>query len=267
MKKDAMSRILSEETIKPKKIKNEVISLYANLSLDIEWNGSRINDPSDNIIWTERISGIDYCHIKLDEDNIIYAEIKQSQHLLTVIIDEIKPIFGLNKLGTLWFKYGGHFYILMKVDIYPESHEIVTRKNLKKFKIKSLDQKLLHEVRKIFIFKEILGINSNTEKNILILNNDDIQIAVSNNECSIKKGENESCLSDTICQKWFKDLDTNIFIQEMVKVHHPDRVSSKSFKIYEKIVNVIERIDRKLITFADLVKLRLLTKLQSCFKC
>lgn len=258
---DGMKRILTEIPIKKKRL--EMMPIHNELTLDIEWNGKQINDPSDKIIWTEKILNVNYCHIQLDDENILYAEIRQCINLLPIVIDEIKPVFGLNKLGTLWFKHAGYHYMLIKADIFPESREIIVRKKLKIFSISSLNENLINQIRKIFAFKEMLGITSNNESNILIID----QKAISCNEFSIKNGEHESCLSNTLIDKWFKNINLNDIIKEISKAYHADRVSSRAFIIYEKIVKIIEKIDRKLITFADIIKLRLLTMLQSCFKC
>ena len=80
------------------------------------WDGTEITDflKESRITVEEGIfEKIIYWKIQ-DGDKKEYCQIRFSQNILPCLIDELKPVFGLTKIGTHWIKYKGRFLILLK---------------------------------------------------------------------------------------------------------------------------------------------------------
>lgn len=226
-----------------------------------KWDGSFIDNL--NIISVIKIQRTKYWAIKLN-NYVVYCEVRASRNLFPVIVDEIKPLFGLKKLGTHWCYQNGIKYILTQANIN-NNGDIIQNTLLKDFSLTDqTNNTLINEIRKIFVFKDILGVNKNDESHIIIIKNENNCFPISYMESIVT--DSNSTISTAILEKWFIDINIDDIVKDMTNIENGDQVLDKIYNIHDNIVSIIEKMDRNLITFADLIRSRLLIRLQSCFK-
>src|SRR5665647_2418098 len=130
-----------------------------------KWNGSNvtyiIND--ENVTIEESIfAGLVYWRIT--ENSLTeHCLVRGITTTIPCLIDELKPIFGLQKIGTHWLKYHNKLLLLQKVCV--KNGIVIKEVYLDETEYHKIIE---HEVRKIFTFRELLGIAKNTEKTILL---------------------------------------------------------------------------------------------------
>ena len=105
MNESVVIRILKKNLKNSKELKcNDKIATNP-----FKWDGSYLGEVTNLKYLFE-----DYCQIEINL-YVGYGKIKRSLTVQPCIIDEMKIIFGLPKMGTHWFTYKNKVYILTKV--------------------------------------------------------------------------------------------------------------------------------------------------------
>jgi hypothetical protein len=181
-----------------------------------------------------------------------------SNGTLSCLIDEIKPIFSLQKIGTHWIKYNNKKLILLKVNLNAEGCVIFDLTlDLLPYK-----EKLAHEVRKIFVFRELLGMSKSYDTSIILKKAKREIIPISFYEPNMVPSCGKSPIPKTVLEKWFKDVSIDEMVKKMLKIDSSKEIVNVLYKLRLEIEKVVERCDRNSITFVDEILSRVGARLQ-----
>lgn len=232
----------------------------------LKWDGSEITDILEETIKLQMfIDGIIYWRIEWKDGSYVYCEVKNYNNTLPVIIDEIKPIFGITKNGTHWIKIGNKIKMLINVEIN-KNNEIQKEYLLNQIDFPFDNNKLfVKQVQEIFTFRELLGIPKTFESSIKIRTRNKYTYPISYNEPYMKPEKYNPILSPRIIEKWFNDINVNDVVKRMLHINCVENIPIQIFTIRNGINDVINRIDKDSITYTDFIIERILNRIQSFF--
>lgn len=186
--------------------------------------------------------------------------VKSVESVLPAILDELKPIFLLEKIGTHTFKYESHLMIayqpyLIQDEIYPELTLDIINNNL--------ITKIEAQVRLILAFREVFGITDTYERSLIVRyknpsDHDEIPVVISFLEAGSVAGQQdglESILPQTLIDRWFCNNDPNKTLEcavaNLICLNRDSPEASLGY--YRPLIEeIINRIDSNLITYLDL---------------
>jgi hypothetical protein len=224
-----------------------------------KWNGSNISDfikDEKTIIEEGKYKNNVYWKIKHENMEEICLK-RNSTTSMGCLIDELKPAFGLEKIGTHWFKFKGKTMIIFKPII--EKGFVVEELTLDQITYKN---GLETEVRRIFLFREILGISQNYEKNIVLRKKGFFIKPVSFYEANMNPSHSGKVIPDTILDKWFKKTDLDEAVQKFFNVNKLEDINKTLLDLKNKLVDIFNRVDPNAITNLDEILSRIRSRLQ-----
>lgn len=210
----------------------------------LEWNGTDIGE----ICYDAKIKKITL--IKYDDDGelirVYIKPVDPVEKYKSVIADELKPMFGLMKIGTHICNIKGQMYILYRN--YPDG------KLLNKYPKGDIDELLRYNIQKCFIFKIIMGFCMNLESTVLIVPCEDLLLATTVKDYKINYSNVNnhfgSTLPRTILDKWFDGNWKNVYRMVKTMFHSPrtnsegEKVNFDSNKYSDKFEKIIREIDK-----------------------
>jgi len=237
----------------------------------MEWNGTFLGEFDKNIIICEKtIETIRYVELNID-DKYFTCIIKQSKDLFPCIVDELKHISNLSlKIGTHSLKIGSKLYIIYRPGIkdkFPVYE--YTLADIENFSDVNMITNILlanpifiQEIKKIFTFRELIGLTCNYDSSIRIRPYYNTYLPLSFREVStditkdIIKG-----LPNTALRKWFREDDMAKMVKNLLKIYDENTVNVKMFELTNKINEVMERIDKNYIWMVGCIIERIRTYL------
>lgn len=186
-----------------------------------------------------------------------YCTIRSVSNIsLCCFLDEIKPIFGLEKTGTHRLKFKNKDLVLYKCN--EEKGNIVTD-----FKLSLLEKpgRLKDRIRKVFVFRDLLKITKTYESSIVIRKEKLKTKILSFYEPGVKP-DSDKILPDTVLEKWFNEASADEILKEMTGVEDADGINPYLSEIKTRLERVCLRIDPDLIIMVDEIISRLRSKLQ-----
>jgi hypothetical protein len=134
-------------------------------SFELKWDGTFLGKiEKSQILEVTKFKGDTYWKLQYS-DVTVFVMAKSSEHTFACIIDELKPIFNIPKLGTHYCKLGSKIFILIRVYCINVNNILVDVK-LKELKF---DDPLFNEkVKTIYAFREMLGITVSTGNSIRV---------------------------------------------------------------------------------------------------
>lgn len=141
----------------------------------LPWNGSFLGYITKaQILDIAKFSGEVYwrLHVKdslTSTDTTIVCRARGAQNTFPCIIDQLKELCNIPKIGTHWVRLGKRIIILSRVDSNAEFDVLVYNK-LSQFD-KSIYPKFADSVKKIFAFKEVFGVKYATLNSVKLVQN------------------------------------------------------------------------------------------------
>jgi hypothetical protein len=163
------------------------------MSIQPQWDGTflgKINKT--NILQIIKFKKDTYWKIKIGEMTF-HCLAKQSKNTYPCIIDELKYLFKIPKLGTHYCKINSKIYILVRVltgNIYDINVDV------KLNELQYDDPLFMDKVRRIYAFRELLGITVSTDNSIRV--RERYEISENNNLDDELKGESDLDFWDPI---------------------------------------------------------------------
>ena len=199
--------------------------------------------------------------------------VKSSSHTFACLVDELKPVFGLEKVGTHWVKLHGKIYILFKPE-KDRRNVIIEELTLNEYKKDKndendknheykYDKNFEREVRKIFLFREIIGVPRNTEKNIILRIKGLYVQPISFYEANLNPRVDGKVLSNIILDRWFKDVDLDKAVSELFQITSIEQINDILLPLEQKLREIIERTDPSSVMFVGEILSRVRHRLQS----
>jgi len=228
-----------------------------------KWDGTNITGViSKSSIYSVQYNKKEYWIIRYVDPgtNQPYEEtclVRPSKFTVPVLIDELKPIFGLQKLGTHWCVHRDKTKILIKIERTPEGH---INEELKLNEIEKSSNLLKLQVQEIFTFRELLGITCSYESSIIIRNNgySPVSFYEPNMLMTDKK-----VIPYKVLDKWFKDTSIDDVVKKLLKIHSIDRIGVVLHRLRVEFDSIVERTDKRNIGFKTFILNRITERLQT----
>ena len=192
------------------------------------------------------------------------------------LIDELKPIFNLTKLGTHRAQYKNRRLLLVQPVISGET--IVCEQKLD-YNTCIIDSCFILQVQELYVFREFLGMSNTYDKSIRIrkVNAKKSSNTPSSNtptkrlvraypisfhENSFHPEKTEKVLPNTVLDKWFRNTTVNAVARRLLGINSIDQIPECIFRLNSQIQDVVERVDRDLVEHVthilDRIRARLL---------
>lgn len=236
-----------------------------------KWDGTDVTDIiTQSDIFEAKYNKLNYWVIQIKTPNTIQSQettitettitcIVRSGKNLPCLIDELKPVFGLQKLGTHWCKHGGKIYVLIRCIMTEEGYiKEETTLNM----VTEVTPLLKLQIQEIFAFRELLGVTCSYESSIIIREK-------KNNTYPISFYEPNMATVDTkvipfnVLDKWFEDSSIDEVVKRLCRIHTIDRIGTVLHNIRSQIDEIVERVDRRTISYKSCIMNRITERLQT----
>ena len=205
-----------------------------------------------------------YWYIKFNHnDDYEICIVKNAKSTIPCLIDETKQIFGLQKVGTHWCDIGG-LKLLLKPNMTPEGY-IVADIPLSKFKVDHKDKitdLFKMQIQEIFAFRELMGITCSFESSIVVRENKNTIYPLSYYEPNMKL-EDGKIIPYSILDNWFEEKSIDTVVKNKLKVFHMDDINNTLHRIRNQLEEIIEKTDRRNITYKTIILNRITERLQT----
>lgn len=187
----------------------------------IKWDGSLIKckikeekEKSGKIFW-----------LVSDGIKSYWCLVKKITYPLPCLIDELKPLFGLEKAGTHWCKHQRNKYLLTHFSgsdaFYLPSNE---------------DEEDKEEMQKIILFRYIF--NLPLPRNDTIIKRRDKIISIQ----EINYSNSKFFFTLSIYKNWFNNIKPTDVLKKMLHIENDRETISKIVSIMKKINSTIEKV-------------------------
>jgi hypothetical protein len=245
------------------------------------WNGTFLGTFTDtNIIRRFYVNDRNFWEVQYNGYKTI-CMIKKTIDCTPCILDELKPLFKLAKLGSHYVYHGKYTYILYKTrsdDGINVAYENTLGELLKdNYKLSS---QLVKQIRYIYIFRDIFKISGTNDSRILIrapIDDDSNVYPVSFNESGIKLTKivspvSKSQISEVAYKKWFRNAEygkienTNQLLINMLGITNKNYIPIAIPLLKPKIDNICEIVSSKNYAhLSDLICTTLVPRLALAF--
>ncbi len=223
------------------------------------WDGTFlgiINDSNINKKYVVENDNREYWDITINSFRIV-CMIKRVKDCTSCIIDELKSLFGLEKMGSHYIKYHNNFIILYRCRLTESGKEMVYEYSLHDLHSKNLlpiDSNILTKIRKIYVFRDLLKIGKTNDSNIIIRHSPSGAIyPISYNESALKleriaNFSSPSTIPEICYKRWFRNdkydkvFNINILLCSMLNLFYKDKIQIILSKLRKDIICVCERI-------------------------
>lgn len=222
----------------------------------IVWNGSFLGEFSKDAIQFKEIRGKDR-YWTLNLGTPITCRVKQIPSSFPTLIDELKPVFGLPKLGTHQIRIESKNYLLIKC---PEPG--VTEVPLNQF-IPGSSQYILfrRQIQELLAFRDVLAVSSTYESSLRVrLQPRRPPVPMSYREPKMAFDASRSIISSRLHRRWFSDITIDQTLARMIHLD-PEDVSAGIAEFRSQLEATISRIDRSLIWCSAFIMERLMARL------
>ena len=243
------------------------------------WDGTFLGTINDtNINKKYAVGDREYWDITINSFRIVCL-IKRVKDCTSCIIDELKPLFGLEKMGSHHIKYRNNFIILYRSRLTENGKEVVYEHSLNDLHLKDvlhIDNTILNKIRKIYVFRDLLKIGKTNDNNIIIRHSPSgVIYPISYNESALKLEKitnfsTPSTIPEVCHKKWFRNdkydkiFNINILLCSMLNLFYKDKIQIILSKLRKDIVSVCERIMPGTYThMADIISRILIPRLST----
>lgn len=243
----------------------------------LKWDGSYLGEWEKNaIIKKEKIRNQLFLLIRISKKSEIFIACRaiKTKDKFPCIVDEMKSIFNLKKIGTHSIKFGSSHYVIYKTHWnFNEDGNGIILPPLEPLKNIPLNDPLRNEleveIKKIIIYRDLLGLRGNIEPSILV-NKKNLEIETINEHSSVAfiQSEPKSIITSGLAKRWFYKDDMDYYIQTMITkgsgpsgntmMNSPVEISSR---IRGEMNQLIQRIDPFFVSFVSFVLGRCLNHL------
>ncbi len=233
---------------------------YVNSSL--KWDCSSIGHFNKLKVTTWKYDNVRYSNIYLplepesNTQNLICCIMKRSKTLFPCIIEEIKELFELPRIGMHSIKIGKVTYILYYVPIINDESIV-----LENYLYKLPKKDILREnsvfrlgMQKSIIFNDIMHINKMSEYNVVIRRN--YPVLTNLNESFLMKDPelNKQSYSKSFINRYFSEdeLPSDIF-KIMMKKYNKKSAKALEDRLSSSVEKIIRKYDKDLLWLKNVI--------------
>ena len=234
------------------------------LSSDVDkklfnWDGSDVTDIiSHSDIYEAVYEKIKYWVIKYKEITEI-CMVKTTKTNIPCLIDELKSLFNLPKIGTQWCRQGGKLRILFKCEKTSEGY---IKETINLSQVTHCSPMLKLQVQEIFAFRELLGVTCSYTSSIHIRQGKNGIYPISFYEPNMLTME-KTVVPETVISKWFEQTSIDDVVKRLCKIQHLDTLPILLHTLRTKIDVIIDRVDRRAISYKSCIINRITERLQT----
>lgn len=228
--------------------------------MKLAWDGSHLGSFKKKIVLLElKIDKRYYILLQLKKKSQVFCIREKSKGSLACVIDELKPFFGLKKIGSHTIEIDKVFYNIYYVPSTPTGEMVwETPLNVEEFEFKR-NEYFIDEMRKVLIFRDIMGIRQNFERNIICRVIDEQYYPISFNDqdnifLAKNNSDNTKVSSSRVLYKWFGRDPMKDTYMRMIDNVEDDPI--KKIHFYNRIKKEIERVDPNMIWLLNHIKER-----------
>lgn len=148
----------------------------------------------------------------------MYVQSQPIKNMTPIVVDELKELFGLNKLGThhIYFGRGKTCFRLIRQSLTPNGMYKESALLADITKVQNMAPYLVNEIQRIFVFRHLVGLNSTSERCVSLREDDNgvlrsySMIETTIDPLSPKK------ISQAAIKKWFTNFGTtprDVFVE------------------------------------------------------
>ena len=189
------------------------------------------------------------------------CRVRLSKTTFPNIIDELKPVFGLPKIGTHRCICGHRNYVLCRVNANPVTGEIVEDALLSNI---AYDTKLpngaplvtsifVAQVQELFVFRELLGVTSSFEKAVAIRvtsrqgGKHYKAYPLSFTESKMDPTQRDRVIPETVIKRWFGTTSVDKVVSRILGINDRDSLTSGLASLRTRIEQTVRRVDAQSI--------------------
>jgi hypothetical protein len=230
--------------------------------LGLTWDGrylGRLTDEHFILIGEYKPTKSIYFSLKYEGMTAVVTKI-QSKDTIPSIIDELKPLFGIPRIGThSCMMPDGNRYLLRRVPVNGDIDNPMIYHSISLLDYQLTNEALTFEIKRFVTFRELLGIVTPNGNIADIYYDNSIFLLNGRGERTIDR-TNATVVSNTIRERWFCDLEEDRpianFTVYMLKIN-PGNMANILADLYFRIEEIIERVDRDQIELLDVFKERI----------
>ena len=209
-----------------------------------KWDGSSLGKHDSHIIVAKRdYDNKHYWKLSIDCHQA-YCIARMSRDRLPCLIDELKPVFSLPKLGTHSISIQGKKYVITKAEVEgSQPLEELTLDELCKSDRFEMTESLRKQVCQVLAFREIFSITGTYESGIVMRMTGKGYYPVSFRECSTQMGNDLSVISNRLMEKWFRDDSMSQVLCDLLGVNEGTDLSIVLWHQRQIVEAIIRRID------------------------
>lgn len=185
--------------------------------------------------------------------------VKGCKNSLSCLVDELKKVFELPKLGTHWCRLNNKTYILIRCNKTKEGY---IKEELTLNMIDTYTPIMRMQIQEVFAFRELLGVTCSYESSIIIRENKSGAYPISFNEPNMMTGDIK-VIPITILDKWFEETSIDDVVKRLCRIQNIDKLANLLYELRKKIDEIIERVDRRAITFKNCIIDRITQRMQT----
>lgn len=221
-----------------------------------KWDGTCLNKYNDITIMNRYIyEKKEYWDIEINKYRILCLAKCKKNHT-PCIVDELKPLFGLEKLGTHYLKVGAKIYILTKIII--NNSEIIFDKSLSslsKDELNNINAYLADKILDIYVFKDLLRMKNFKDSDICIRTSltkslsENYPICCNDSIINFEKIKDPSSrqmpnINEIIWCKFSKKKynTTGEILARMLKIYSFSRLLTFNIKFRDDVTKITERV-------------------------
>jgi len=225
------------------------------------WDGTDVTDIiSQSDIYEAKYSKYKYWIIQhTKSDNTEVCIVRTCKSSISCLIDELKPIFGLQKLGTQWCKQGGKIRVLIRCVKTTEGY-VKNEITLDQIDVSTNLLKL--QVQEIFAFRELLGVTCSYSSSIIIRQGKNSFYPISFYEPTMLTTD-KKIIPFTVLEEWFDDSSIDKAVKRLCKINTIERLGIVLHNLRSKIEETINRVDRSAISYKACIMNRITERLQT----
>jgi len=242
----------------------------------MQWDGTFLGFISKNqILEIVKYARETYWRLKITDGLIggetsFICKARTAKSTDACIIDQLKQLFNIPKIGTHWVRMGKKIFIISKVDS-DNIYDVVVYSKLAVFD-KSIYPEFTEEVRTIFAFKEAFGVKFATLNAVGIVRSNIPRAEAKNpdfmgwNALSIKDthfGYKDGILNGTIVKTamlklWFnKNIENvNTHIRQILNMTSGD-IGEKKRLLKARINDIIKKVDKDQVSLANVIEIHI----------
>ena len=185
--------------------------------------------------------------------------VKGCKSSLSCLVDELKKVFKLPKLGTHWCRLNNKTYILIRCNKTKEGY---IKEELTLNMIDTYTPIMRMQIQEVFAFRELLGVTCSYESSIIIRENKSGSYPISFNEPNMMTGDIK-VIPITVLDKWFEETSIDDVVKRLCRIQNIDKLADLLYKFRKKIEKIIERVDRRAITYKNCIIDRITQRIQT----